>query len=196
MNFVYEIENTLSSKLCKDIINRFEGDDRKQIGRTGAGVQKDVKRSTDLFITGLDNWKDIDDVLFKKLNVYIKLYINYLLRTEYYNVNAGAIANTLSNVKDTGYQIQRIQKGEFYKWHHDFSNTQKRILVFIWYLNDVLEEHGGATQFHFGSCKKIQPKEGKLILFPAQWPWLHRGCTVTGDTTKYIITGFILINDD
>lgn len=197
MNFVYESKSRLSSGLCREIISRFEKDDRKGPGVSGgAQVQLDIKRSTDLQISGLNEWKDVDDILFKKLNNALEEYKCHLRRTEYYGVQWGSIQNSLSNVKDTGYQIQRVKKNEFYVWHHDFHMTDNRVMIFIWYLNDVPEEHGGATQFHFGGGEKIQPEEGKLIIFPAQWPWLHRGCPVIGDTTKYIITGFIVVNND
>ena len=61
-----------------------------------------------------------------------------------------------------------------------------RILTIIWYLNDINED--GYTEFYTGL--KIQPEMGKILMFPALWPWVHRGYPPKYET-KYICTGWI-----
>lgn len=63
--------------------------------------------------------------------------------------------------------------------------NQSRFLSFIWYLNDV--EIGGETEFLNG---KVTPSTGKIVLFPATWTYLHKGCMPISND-KYIITGWI-----
>ena len=59
---------------------------------------------------------------------------------------------------------------------------------------DVKEEkNGGATEFCNGY--KVQPTEGKLIIFPCCWMYVHRGCEIINDANKYIITTFINASD-
>jgi hypothetical protein len=55
-------------------------------------------------------------------------------------------------------------------------------------LNDVPVEHGGCTEFLMG--KKIQPKKGTLLFFPATWNYIHRGKKLEKGN-KYIATGFV-----
>ena len=54
------------------------------------------------------------------------------------------------------------------------------------YLNDVIED--GYTEFEFGL--KVQPRVGKILLFPATWQYLHRGYPPKSET-KYLCTGWL-----
>ena len=44
------------------------------------------------------------------------------------------------------------------------------------------------TEFYTGL--KIKPEVGKILMFPALWPWVHRGYPPKSET-KYICTGWI-----
>ena len=138
----------------------------------------EIKRSSDLSITELEDWKSYDQAFFRCLNTQLKKYIRFLPE-EYVKYSA---LNELGN--DTGYQIQRTQPGDYYIWHHDQTTT--RLVTFIWYLNDVKD--GGYTEFIDGT--RIQPEAGKLIIFPATWDFLHRGVSPKTET-KYLCTGWV-----
>ena len=45
----------------------------------------------------------------------------------------------------------------------------------------------GETEFFNG--EKITPKTGRLLIFPANWMYVHRGCRVKNNN-KYIATGW------
>lgn len=187
MEFVYEIRNNLSSKVCQAIIDKFEDDPRKAPGKTLRGVAPEIKRSTDLRISQLAEWKDIDTTLFECLDAGLKEYIQYIKQL-IKDTDPDNILLTFSSIKDSGYQIQRVKEGEFYVWHHDGDNNEKRLITFIWYLNTLELEDGGTTDFFCG--KSVQPLEGTLVFFPATWTYIHCGKKVIGQT-KYICTGFI-----
>ena len=56
--------------MCQQIINRFEEDkDGQYRGKIGQTVKSDesIKKSTDIFISGKDHWKDVDQLLFNSL---------------------------------------------------------------------------------------------------------------------------------
>lgn len=87
-------------------------------------------------------------------------------------------------------KIQRTRIGEgYHQWHFDASNreTANRILIFILYLNDV--EEGGETEFIY-TPKRVKPREGTLLLFPAGLTHTHRGNPPLSNT-KYILTGWV-----
>jgi hypothetical protein len=87
-------------------------------------------------------------------------------------------------------KIQKtIPGGGYHVWHSEDSNREvrARILVFILYLNDV--EDGGETEFLYLS-KRVQPKMGRLILWPAGFTHTHRGNPPLKDD-KYIFTGWV-----
>ena len=201
MEYIYTIRNNLSSETCNDIIDRFEKDDNKKPGRVGTGVVRtDVKTSTDLSISIESEWEDIDKLLFEKLKEGFDKYYDYILNT----VIAQSVSpDDMDNFKtllynllkrqhhDDGYQIQRIEKGQYYIWHSDMFNAKGRVIAFIWYLNSIDAQDGGSTDF---LGKRIQPREGDLIFFPATWTYFHTGRPVLGDKAKYIVTGFLCEN--
>ena len=177
-DFIYVERDALPKSFCNNVIEKFEQDDRKRQGQVGGGVQLDIKRSSDLSISELDDWKSYDQAFFKSLNGGLKKYIQFLPE-EYMKHRA---LSELGN--DTGYQIQRTQPNDYYIWHHDQTTT--RLVTFIWYLNDIKD--GGYTEFIDGT--RIQPEAGKLIIFPATWDFLHRGVSPKTET-KYLCTGWV-----
>ena len=177
-DFIYVERDALPKSFCNNVIEKFEQDDRKRQGQVGGGVQLDIKRSSDLSISELDDWKSYDQAFFKSLNIGLKKYIRFLPE-EYIKHKA---LSELGN--DTGYQIQRTQPNDYYIWHHDQTTT--RLVTFIWYLNDIKD--GGYTEFIDGT--RIQPEAGKLIIFPATWDFLHRGVSPKTEI-KYLCTGWV-----
>ena len=179
--FIFEKHNALPGPLCDDMIERFEKhtDDQYQgrIGQT-ASQNSNIKKTTDLVVSGKEHWKDVDNNLFRSMGTAIKEF------REAYPYFKGSF-------KDMGYGIQRYNPGEYYHWHidggsHDFSQRQ---LVALWYLNDV-PGPGGETEFLFQDVK-IKPEKGKLILFPPFWTHEHRAVTLN-EGVKYIATTWIV----
>lgn len=179
--FIFEKHNALPGPLCDDMIERFEKhtDDQYQgrIGQT-ASQNSNIKKTTDLVVSGKEHWKDVDNNLFRSMGIAIKEF------REAYPYFKGPF-------KDMGYGIQRYNPGEYYHWHidggsHDFSQRQ---LVALWYLNDV-PGPGGETEFLFQDVK-IKPEKGKLVLFPPFWTHEHRAVTLN-EGVKYIATTWIV----
>ncbi|OED38783.1 2OG-Fe(II) oxygenase [Chromatiales bacterium (ex Bugula neritina AB1)] len=178
---IYCVENTLPLSLCSNMIERFESaTDEQYPGRVGQTEQENlqVKRSTDLVISGKPHWRDIDRSLFSSLASAMRFMRQHN-------------AFFSGRFKDYGYAIQRTDPGEFFHWHvdsgsHSFSDRQ---LVAIWYLNDV-PGPGGETEFRHQQIK-IKPETGKLLLFPPFWTHEHRGVTLQAGV-KYIATTWVL----
>ena len=173
-DFIWIKRNALSEEFCQHCIEKFEKDDRKHQGLVRSGLCLDTKVSTDLSITTKDGWKEEDKIFFNSLTSHIETYIE----------NVPYANEVVPNPKDTGYNIQRTDPGGFYTWHQD--QWKNRRITFIWYLNDVTED--GYTEFSTGY--KVQPETGKLLLFPALWPWVHRGFPPKSEV-KYICTGWL-----
>ena len=57
-------------------------------------------------------------------------------------------------------------------------------------MNDNFDE--GYTEFGHG--RKIQPKTGQLLVFPATWTFPHRGLTPKNGN-KYIISSYMISHD-
>ena len=69
--FIFEFSNSLSEKECKNMIARFEESKSDHYkGRVGQKFKEntDIKKSTDMVVSGKDNFKDIDELLFTSLS--------------------------------------------------------------------------------------------------------------------------------
>ena len=88
-------------------------------------------------------------------------------------------------------KIQKTLPTEGYHiWHIEHNrgrDNEGRAFVFSIYLNDV--EDGGETEFlHFS--KRVKPKKGRIVIWPAAFPYVHRGNPpLSGE--KYILTSWL-----
>lgn len=180
-SFIYEVAHALKADVCDEMIRRFEAKTEQQaagrIGQDGREVH-DIKRSTDLRISGRDDWLDIDTALTRSL---VATFSDFAQVFTFFGANS---------FKDIGYNMQRTLPGEYYHWHVDGGPGEfsQRQLVAIWYLNDV-PGPGGETEFALQEVA-VKPEQGKLVLFPPFWTHIHRGATLE-QGVKYIATTWI-----
>lgn len=109
----------------------------------------------------------------------------YPLYAEKYSILQTSDPHKIYTIK-----IQRTSPGGGYHiWHAEDTarNVSNRMLTFILYLNDV--DEGGETEFLYLS-KRVQPKTGRLLLWPAGFTHTHRGNPPLKGN-KYIITGWV-----
>jgi hypothetical protein len=183
--YILEIDDVLPRDFCEDVISRFEIDERKTMGSTINGVNEKVKKSVDLGIVLFPKeWDDVLDKVGNCVNSAIDKYKEHLIENAL--DRNGAIGKTIKDSTIGLPQIQKTEKNGFYGWHHD--GHFNRIFTYIFYLNDVEEGTGGTTEFLCG--KIVQPKAGKLVIFPATLTYIHRG-TKLKEGVKYIMTNFI-----
>jgi len=115
---------------------------------------------------------DIYGNMWNKIMNYISDY------TEYWQCEIGGIypIGCLKYLKGDGY----------YKSHIDDYKFSPRSLSFVLYLNDI--EDGGETFFdHFNI--KVKPVSGRLLIFPANFPYKHQALPTISDD-KYVVIGF------
>jgi len=180
-SFIYAVDDAISSENCARMIEKFEACPEQQYtGRIGASQQvaEQVKKSTDLRISGRDDWDEFDHIFRESMARAIK------------SLSALHPFFSSNRFKDMGYNLQRTQAGEYYHWHLDTGAGEmgQRVLVALWYLNDV-PGPGGATEFYHQNLS-IQPKAGRLVLFPPFWTHLHQNSTLQ-QGVKYISTTWL-----
>jgi len=115
----------------------------------------------------------------------------------------------MTGIPDTNFeslQLVRYEVGQFYKQHHDYSETMSgtvpghRILTFFMYLNDV--EEGGGTKFE-DLDYIAKPKRGSALIWPSvldddletinDWTW-HEALSV-GKGIKFGANAWIHLRD-
>lgn len=205
-DLVVEIDGVLDRKTCQEIIQKFESDSRVHQGASGAGRGGD-KISTDLLITGYSDWTEYDAAFFKALSPHVTTYATNLV-----NYFGNSCIDLSLGFTDSGYQIQRTTTNGKYDWHSDdgyfciescltenphpeigahMTFYERRLFTYIFYLNDSFEFEGGNTEFALGNyIKSVVPSAGKLLLFPANLLFQHRGTLVTSGS-KYLATGWV-----
>ena len=188
MDFIYEVENFLSPEMCQMVIDCFEKSVNKhRPGIVGLGqIRPHIKKSTDLGMSEFDTCtygKKLETELLSLCFKHISKYFQNILENYDYPNNT---ENFLNNLKMSGLQVQRTDPGGYFKWHED--SFKGRVLSLIIYLNDLDENDGGETEFSCG--KVIKPTQGKLLLFPSTWTYLHRGKRLLKNK-KYIATSFL-----
>lgn len=188
-SLIWTKNNTLSSDFCDHVIDKFENDEHKTQGVVGIDRRlSSVKKSVDLNISHYEGWKNEDNIFFSSLEENFKEYSEYCNQYNQYFPQAFFGPTPNKNIKDSGYQIQRTKPGEYYKWHHDgwIENNFIRVVTYIWYLNNI--QYDGYTEFSNGI--KVQPEQGKILIFPSTWTYVHQGFPPKSET-KYICTGWI-----
>lgn len=97
---------------------------------------------------------------------------------------------------DINLQEYEAGKGGYPYWHSEVypqlpdNDPLHRILLFMYYLNDV--EEGGETEFYYQE-KKVKPQKGTMVIAPAYFTHTHRG-NVPISNDKYILTSWVLFN--
>ena len=195
-DFVFVKDNTFSDELCDNLIKDFESYDQNNLtveGRSGKGVDYNTKRSKDL---NLFSYPELHD----KYTVQIAETFNKCLSEEYLiNLphNDQFAANKELFYGATHYECLNIQKyeklnGHYNAWHIETGDfgLSKRLFVFLLYLNDV--KKGGQTEMLY-SGEKIQPKKGRLVIWPSTVPYVHKGHMPLSDD-KYILTTWLSFN--
>jgi hypothetical protein len=188
MQFIYSKSNALEPAFCNEVIDLFEKSPLKRPGafrRNDQIMQKpDVKKSTDISF----------DPSFLKDPVW-GMNLEYLVKTVEKNIADYIIKFNESFIHlsdfrlDTSFNIQRYEPEEaFYGWHCERAGLQasSRLLVWMVYLNTINE--GGGTQFYYQNHIE-KPEQGKLLIWPVDWMYLHKGIPSPTET-KYIITGW------
>ncbi len=93
--------------------------------------------------------------------------------------------------KGYGFEELRIKKyhvGDCFDRHVDVGDYQsaKRWVAFLVYLNDNFK--GGKTEFDIHD-RIIEPKTGRVLVFPPLWTYPHSGLPVV-EGKKYILTTY------
>lgn len=189
MDFIYRKLDVLSPQACQDFINVFEASDLKRpgvlYGPEGLSAYEG-KKSTDITFnpTFLDHqvWgpllRQVVEILDRGKRDYKTRYQTAFDNLDDFNLDASI-------------NMQRYLPGEgFTSYHCERAGMShsNRILVWMIYLNTVYD--AGETEFYYQHHFE-QAWEGKLLIWPSDWTYLHRGIT-SPSTSKYVLTGWFV----
>jgi hypothetical protein len=187
-NFIGVYDNYITKEECNKAIKLYEEQNKfnNTINRIGFEKASILQKQDQQYFAMPGNI----DIWWESLK---PMMVNFDLAWNHYIKNVGADDAYGVPFHFTDLKIQKTLPTEGYHvWHIEHGKGQSnesRAFVFSIYLNDV--EEGGETEFlHFS--KRVQPKTGRIVIWPAAFPYLHRGNPpLSGE--KYILTSWMML---
>jgi len=188
-NFIGVYDNWIPAADCKKTIEIFERavKFKHTVNRQHFENAPLLQKEDNQFFASNSN----HDFWFQEMKY---LLVNFDVALKHYERVTGV--KEAFDIPEFNYTTLKIQKTlptqGYHVWHVEHGkgfDNQKRALVFTIYLNDV--EEGGETEFlHFS--KRIKPKTGRVVIWPASFPYVHRGNPpLSGD--KYLLTSWMIL---
>ena len=187
-NFIGVYDNYVTEQECNKAIKLYEDQNKfnNTINRIGFEKASVLQKQDQQYFAMPDNinvwWESLKPMM-----------INFDLAWNHYIKNVGADDAYGVPFHFTDLKIQKTLPTEgYHTWHIEHGKNfdmQSRAFVFSIYLNDV--EEGGETEFlHFS--KRVKPKTGRIVIWPAGFPYVHRGNSpLSGE--KYILTSWMML---
>lgn len=175
-DYVRVYDDAMPAQMCQSLIDRFEVETANQVKRDNA-----LMKFNEINVNQ-SQWD---------MNEFYPLMLQY--RQRYWqDCNIPEIMIDPNH----GWEELRMKRyvpgtGEQFYPHNDAADVRSchRFLVYFWYLNDVAE--GGETVFYrLDRPMKVQPRQGRLIMFPVAFPYLHAGLEPISNN-KYIVGGYL-----
>ena len=167
--FIGIYNNVVPKNFCKTVRNI--ADSSNFIETRSTPIIKDKQISLDAF------YPHVVNELYE--NALVPCLLNYCNYYPYLGTCNFVSSSALLQVTEPlggGYHMFHCENAEW--------NTNNRMLVWMVYLNDV---EGGETEFIYQGTK-INPVEGRIVIWPGSFTHLHRGNPPKN--TKYILTGW------
>jgi len=188
-NFIGVYDNYITKEECNKAIKLFENQNKfnNTVNRIGSEKSSILAKQDQQFFAFGNNvdvwWEELKPMMFN-FDLAWKHYIKNVGADDAYN--GGPFYYTSLKIQKTlpteGYHVWHVEHGKGFQ-------NEPRAFVFSVYLNDV--EDGGETEFlHFS--KRVKPKTGRIVIWPAAFPYLHRGNPpLSGE--KYILTSWMML---
>lgn len=184
-DFVGVYEDAFDDNYCNELIKFFELAHQNQATYTRQETEKvfkTVKNDVSKDFSFYTNFIEPD--LYKKfLDTFWQVCYKHYAQD--FDILNGYPPHKIFHAK-----LQKTTKmGGYHIWHSEDCDRDvtNRLLTFILYLNDVQE--GGETEFLYLS-RRIKPKTGTLVIWPAGFTHTHRGNPPLSNS-KYVMTGWV-----
>jgi len=187
-NFIGVYDNYITKEECNKAIQLYEDQNKfnNTINRIGGEKASILQKQDQQFFAAHNNvdiwWESLKPMMFN-FDIALKHYIENTGASDAYGIPFHFTSLKIQKTLPTeGYHVWHIEHGKGF-------DNESRAFVFSIYLNDV--EEGGETEFlHFS--KRVKPKTGRIVIWPAGFPYVHRGNSpLSGE--KYILTSWMML---
>lgn len=218
-DFIEIIDDAVPRAECAAIVQRLRDSDRLQPGQVGGGVYPELKRSRDLRISGMADWREIEQRLqqavFAGLLRYLRRYpqalisplmlqvtgedgqVHRLAAEHFPGMDDAALSGLVRTCLRPGainLQWYAAGEGGYPYWHCELyprdPGGETLHRHLLWTLYLNEEFDAGETEFLFQQ-RKAKPRTGSLLIAPTAFTHTHRGNRPVGGD-KFIATSWIL----
>ncbi len=194
-DFIGVYDDMVSKEYCQELIEYFEwcNKNNKTYGRSREDTELESEGLTvkDFSVFLNPNSHSEIDFNYENLVGFIDGFNDAFWNQAYkHYCDQFQVLNDIPPHTIFTYKIQRTEpSGGYHVWHHENGALSflRRHSAYMLYLNDV--EEGGETEFLYQS-RRVQPKAGRCVIWPAGWTHLHRGNPPLKGT-KYVMTGWL-----
>tara|TARA_R110000824_G_scaffold146718_1_gene315807 strand:- start:660 stop:1250 length:591 start_codon:yes stop_codon:yes gene_type:complete len=187
-NFIGVYDNYITLDECNRAIKLYEDQNKfnntiNRIGFENASILRKQDKQFFAIENNLDVWWESLKPMVFNFDMAFKHYIETTGAKDAYDTPFHFTTLKIQKTLPTeGYHIWHIEHNKGY-------DNEPRAFAYSIYLNDV--EDGGETEFLHQSVR-VKPKTGRIVIWPAGFPYLHRGNPpLSGE--KYILTSWMLL---
>ena len=181
-------DDVIDADSCNMLIGKFEAAEEHQYEEVRQVERDKAIAFTQINLVNNEDWASVQNGMLEVFQDYILAYINDChIQPKQWPTVYGYEAIRMKRYLNNNY--------DRFDPHVDVMNkeTSRRFLAFFIYLNDV--DEGGETEF-VGINKpgtyiplKIEPRRGRLLMFPPQWMYYHAGLKPVSNN-KYLIHSY------
>ena len=186
-HFIGVYDNALSKDTCNKIIKYF---DRTYKDPNDETKSPELKTSRGFDETQNGGFSRLDYQIFlNPTNSVFKLISSCVDKCwDFYREKYWVIDGVFMNFEEVKLQ-KTPPRGGFHDWHCETNSLEvvDRCMVWMLYLNDIPQGEG-ETEFLWQGIR-VQPKAGRMLIWPAFFTHTHRGNAVYSKS-KYIATGW------
>ena len=176
MNYVQYYDNVLTKKLCEELIDKFENSSSEYETHSN-----NTMSFTQINLNQNKTWHQYIQPLATIFSSCIAQY------KDEFNIVDGMFPSKYGFEE---FRLKRYLPNDIdeFRNHVDVNNyaNARRFLVFFLYLDDNEKGHTTFSQSNIS----VQPKAGRMLMFPPMWTHLHAG-TKPVDKPKYIIGSYL-----
>ena len=187
-NFIGVYDNYITEQECNKAIKLYEDQNNfnNTFNRLSSEKASVLQKQDQQYFADQNNinvwWESLKPMM-----------LNFDMAFKHYAQHTGANDSYGVPFYYTSLKIQKtLPKEGYHIWHIEHTRgweNEPRAFVFSIYLNDV--EDGGETEF-LNFSKRVKPKTGRIVIFPAGFPYVHRGNPPLSDE-KYLLTSWMML---
>ena len=175
-NYISVYDDVLKPNQCQHLIDKFE-DSKHQWIKTEL---KDHRSFTEININLNTDWKEYVDIVYNTLRPYVEKYIkdNNIDKVKQWPEKFG-----FEQIRFKKYEVNNTDEFQEHVDVMDYASA-KRFLVLFLYLKDNEAGHTSFPEYDL----KVEPKVGRLLMFPPFWTHPHQGEKVIKGTKYQMMT--------